>query len=109
MEKQAEHWPWETVEEVYDHCLEPVGLTFQALENQYGFWGQREYQRYKQFGFGTPSGKVELRSSIFQDLGLEPLPVYREPLWSPKESPDLNKEYPLMMIGEQVLKQSLMF
>ncbi len=95
---QAEQWPWGTVEEVYDHCLEPVGLTFQELVKQYGFFGNREYRRYEQFGFGTPSGKVELSSSIFQDLGLEPLPVYREPLWSPKGSPDLAKEYPLIMI-----------
>lgn len=95
---QAEKWPWETVEDVYDHCLEPVGLTFQDLVKQHGFFGEMEYQRYKQFGFGTPSGKVELNSSIFKDLDLEPLPVYREPLWSPKGSPDLSKKYPLIMI-----------
>lgn len=95
---QAEQWLWETVEEVYDHCLEPVDLTFKELANQHGFFGDREYQRYKQYGFGTPSGKVELHSSIFQDLGLEPLPLYREPLWSQKGSPDLSKEYPLIMI-----------
>ncbi len=95
---QSEQWPWGTVEEVYDHCLKPVGLTFQELVKQYGFFGNREYRRYEQFGFGTPSGKVELRSSIFQDLGLEPLPVYREPIWSPKGSPELAKRYPLIMI-----------
>ena len=95
---QAEQWPWGTVEEVYDHCLEPVGLTFQELVKQYGIFGNREYRRYEQFRFGTPSGKVELRSSIFQDLGLEPLPVYREPIWSPKGSPELAQKYPLIMI-----------
>jgi hypothetical protein len=61
---QAEHWPWGTVEEVYDHCLEPVGLTFQELVKQYGFFGNREYRRYKQFSFGTPSGKVEFPSIL---------------------------------------------
>jgi anaerobic selenocysteine-containing dehydrogenase len=95
---QKEHWPWKTVEEVYDHCLEPVGLTFRELVEQFGIFGQREYRRYEQHGFGTPSGKVELRSSIFQDLGLEPLPVYREPLWSPLGSPDLAEKYPLILI-----------
>ena len=95
---QEEHWPWETVEEVYDHCLEPVGLTFKELTDQYGFWGKMEYRRYEKYGFGTPSGKVEIRSSIFQDLGLEPLPVYREPLWSPVGSPDLAREYPLILM-----------
>ncbi|MFZ0448873.1 MAG: molybdopterin-dependent oxidoreductase [Desulfatiglandaceae bacterium] len=95
---QAEHWPWETIEEVYDHCLEPVGFTFEKLIEQYGFFGKREYRRYKKFGFGTPSGKVEIYSSIFKDLDLEPLPVYREPKLSPKGSPDLVEEYPLILI-----------
>ncbi|SPD74670.1 Molybdopterin oxidoreductase [uncultured Desulfobacterium sp.] len=95
---QAEHWPWKSIEEVYDHCLAPVGLTFQQLVEQYGIFGKRQYRRYEQFGFGTPSGKVELYSSIFKDLGAEPLPVYREPLWSPAGSPDMTRQYPLILI-----------
>ncbi|MEJ2638008.1 MAG: molybdopterin-dependent oxidoreductase [Desulfosarcinaceae bacterium] len=95
---QKEHWPWKSVEEVYDYCLKPAGLTFKELVRRYGFFGEREYRRYEKYGFGTPSGKVELRSSIFQDLELSPLPVYREPLWSPSGSPDLAKEYPLILI-----------
>ena len=95
---QTEQWPWETVESVYDHCLEPSGFTFQTLSDQYGFWGRMEYKRYEKYGFGTPSGKVEIRSSIFEELDLEALPLYREPLWSPQGSPDLAKEYPLILI-----------
>ena len=49
-------------------------------------------------GFGTPSGKVELRSSTFEDLGLAPLPVYREPPWSPVGSPELAQKYPFILI-----------
>ncbi|MGE4470688.1 MAG: molybdopterin-dependent oxidoreductase [Desulfovibrio sp.] len=95
---QEKDWPWENVEQVYDHCLEPVGLTFRQLADQYGILGRREYRRYEQFGFGTPSGKVELKSSIFEKLGAAPLPRYREPLWSPVGSPDLAREYPLILI-----------
>ncbi len=95
---QEEYWPWETVEEVYDHCLEPVGLTFKQLTDQYGIFGEMEYRRYERFGFGTPSGKVELKSSIFEQLGADPLPQYREPLWSPKGDPEVAKEYPLILI-----------
>jgi len=95
---QTEHWPWETVEYVYDHCLEPIDYTFQSLSDQYGFWGKMEYKRYEKYGFGTPSGKVEIKSSIFADLDLEPLPVYRESPWSPEGSPDLAREYPLILI-----------
>jgi anaerobic selenocysteine-containing dehydrogenase len=95
---QAEHWPWQTVEEVWDYRLAPVGLTFDALLARNGLFGKREYRRYEQFGFGTPSGKVELRSSTFEALGCEPLPVYREPAHSPAGDSDLALEYPLVLI-----------
>ncbi|MCP3177229.1 molybdopterin-dependent oxidoreductase [Desulfuromonas sp. KJ2020] len=95
---QEQHWPWETVEEVYDHCLEPLGLNFKQLLNQPGIFGAREYRRYEKFGFGTPSGKVELKSSIFEELGKDALPQYREPVWSPKADPTLTAEYPLILI-----------
>ncbi len=95
---QEEYWPWKTVEEVYDHCLEPVGLTFQQLAKQNGVLGKMEYRRYEKFGFGTPSGKVELKSSIFEELGAAPLPEYHEPPWSPVSSPELAEEYPLILI-----------
>ncbi|MCG8564769.1 MAG: molybdopterin-dependent oxidoreductase [Desulfobacterales bacterium] len=95
---QAEHWPWETIEEVYDHCLTPAGMTFQELKDQYGFFGKRIYRQYEKHGFGTPSGKVELSSSIFEDLGAAPLPLYREPEWGPKAAPDLTREYPMILM-----------
>jgi anaerobic selenocysteine-containing dehydrogenase len=95
---QEEHWPWETVDDVWDYRLAPVGLTFGKLLEQNGLFGRGGEKRYEQFGFGTPSGKVELRSSIFEDLGFEPLPVYREMPHSPAGDPDLSKEYPLVLI-----------
>jgi anaerobic selenocysteine-containing dehydrogenase len=95
---QEEHWPWETVDEVWDYRLAPVGLTFNKLLEQNGLFGRGGEKRYEQFGFGTPSGKVELRSSIFEGLGFEPLPVYREMPHSPAGDPDLSKEYPLVLI-----------
>jgi anaerobic selenocysteine-containing dehydrogenase len=95
---QEEHWPWETVDEVWDYRLAPVGLTFNQLLEQNGLFGRGGEKRYEQFGFGTPSGKVELRSSIFEDLGFEPLPVYREMPHSPAGDPDLSKAYPLVLI-----------
>ncbi|MCF8026425.1 MAG: molybdopterin-dependent oxidoreductase [Desulfobacteraceae bacterium] len=95
---QEEYWPWKTVEEVYDHCLEPVGLTFKELVEQYGILGRMEYRRYEKFGFGTPSGKVELKSSIFEELGAASLPQYHEPLWSPMGDQRVAQDYPLILI-----------
>jgi anaerobic selenocysteine-containing dehydrogenase len=36
------------------------------------------FRKYRRTGFATPSGKVELTSSILADLGFDPLPYHRE-------------------------------
>ena len=95
---QGEHWPWETVEDVWDYRLAPVGLSFDKLIEQNGLLGRRDYKRYESFGFGTPSGKVEIRSSILEALGCEPLPVYRKMPQSPDGNPELYTQYPLVLI-----------
>ena len=95
---QSQFWPWETMEDVWDHRLEPVGLTFKQLIEKKGIFGQPEYKRYEKFGFGTPSGKVEIRSSTFEALGCDPMPVYREPPHSPVSKPEWSSEYPLVLI-----------
>lgn len=95
---QENDWPWENLEQVCDYRLEPAGLTFRELTEQYGFFGTREYKRYETAGFGTPSGKVELYSRIFEELGCDPLPKYKEPLWSPSADPKLAEEFPLILI-----------
>jgi thiosulfate reductase/polysulfide reductase chain A len=95
---QSEHWPWETVEEVWDYRLAPVGLTFRQLVEKKGVLGRPDYRRYEKFGFGTPSGKVELRSSTFEALGCDSLPKYKEPPHSPLSKPEWNKQFPLVLI-----------
>ena len=95
---QSEHWPWKSVDEVWDYRLSPVGLTFDRLLEQNGLFGKPEFERYKKYGFGTPSGKVELRSSTFEALGCEPLPVYREMPHSPLSDPKLAEVFPLVLI-----------
>jgi len=48
-------------------------------------------------GFETPSGKIELRSSILEGFGHEGLPVYEESDETPVTRPDLAKRYPLIL------------
>ena len=36
-----------------------------------------KYRKYRKTGFATPSGKVELSSSVLGDLGFDPLPYFR--------------------------------
>ena len=49
-------------------------------------------------GFETPTGKVEIYSSILKKHGFDPLPTYKEPLESPQSTPDLAKKYPLVLM-----------
>jgi anaerobic selenocysteine-containing dehydrogenase len=53
---------------------------------------------YEEMGFGTPTGKVELYSTVLERLGYNPLPRYYEPPESPVSNPELAKEYPLILI-----------
>jgi anaerobic selenocysteine-containing dehydrogenase len=55
------------------------------------------YEKYRISGFPTPSGKMELTSSILKECGIAPLPVYSEPRHSPVSEPELGREYPLIL------------
>jgi anaerobic selenocysteine-containing dehydrogenase len=46
------------------------------------------YRSYRERGFATPSGKVELRSTVLERLGFDPLPYHRE-------APAVSDEFPL--------------
>lgn len=58
------------------------------------------YKKYEGFldGFLTPSKKVQLYSKSLEELGYDPLPMYREPAESPISQPELAREYPLILI-----------
>ncbi|MCP5054368.1 MAG: molybdopterin oxidoreductase, partial [bacterium] len=48
-------------------------------------------------GFKTPTGKIELYSTRFQEMGYDPLPSYEEPPESPVSTPDIAKDFPLVL------------
>ena len=74
----GEHFPWGSLEEVLDHRLEPSGRTWRDFESQYLVdAGVPRFRKYRTTGFATPSGKVELSSSILAELGFDPLPYHR--------------------------------
>ena len=84
----GEHFQWETLEDILDHRLTPMGTTFAEFEQEQYFKLQAaDYRKYRRTGFATPSGKVELASSILGDLGFDPLPYHRE-------GPAVSDEYP---------------
>jgi anaerobic selenocysteine-containing dehydrogenase len=81
-----------------DEYLEPMGLTFDELRRHPGVVSSVvKYRKYLERGFDTPSGKVEIYSSLCERWGYDPLPVYHEPEETPFNSPELLAEYPLVL------------
>ncbi len=89
----ADRFPWDSLEEVLDHRLEPSGRTFAEFrESTIMDMPPPKFRKYRKTGFATPSGKVELASSILADLGFDPLPYHR-PAPSPTE------DYPYLVFS----------
>ena len=102
--------PWKSVEDLYDHLLTPSGLTYSELCEK-GWMippaghSTAPYDRQEKGllrkdgrpGYQTPSGKIELYSSWLEHWGLDPLPFYEEPPFSPISTPDLHEQYPLIL------------
>ncbi|MBT3363632.1 MAG: molybdopterin-dependent oxidoreductase [Chloroflexi bacterium] len=98
--RMGQDWPQETLEEMYDWQLEPIGMTFKQLMNQNGYMkGERKFETYKEKGgFGTTTGKAEVYSTVLDKLGYDPLPKFDEPHETPVSQPELAKDYPLILI-----------
>jgi anaerobic selenocysteine-containing dehydrogenase len=101
---------WNTIHELFDEIIKPSGMTFKELQKKgWAFPPQGHpsapYHRFekgllrpdKKPGFQTPSGKIELYSSLREAWGLEPIAHYEEPPFTPVSRPELMKEYPLIL------------
>ena len=92
-----DEWFWEDEDGLMDYLLEPTGLTFRELADVKRIHAPLEYGKRRRSGFDTPSGKVEIYSSVLEKAGVSPLPTYTEPLLSPLRDPNLAEEYPLIL------------
>jgi anaerobic selenocysteine-containing dehydrogenase len=102
---QQGYWP-ETMEEWFDQMLEPSGITHDELAGRADPWlrGKPTYKRYETTGFATASGKVELASALMTSLGYPAIPEVEEPAWSPVRTPELAKDFPLVLTTGTALK-----
>ncbi|MFC1823247.1 molybdopterin-dependent oxidoreductase [Thermodesulfobacteriota bacterium] len=101
----GEHFPWETLEEIAEHRLEPLGMTFEeAVEKRFIFkppevkgYAKINPETGKPRGFATPTGRFEIYSTVFEMLGYDGLPFYEEPPESPIRTPEIAEDYPLVL------------
>ena len=90
---QEQDWPWADLEQAYDHRLAPIGHTLESFAEAGGHVSLRGYyKRWRDVGFATGTGKFELHSTVFEQLGYDPLPHYCEPAVSPAASEKRNIE-----------------
>lgn len=67
-------FPWKDASEFNTYLVEVSGLSWDDLADKPEIFKEAPW-----FGkFLTPSGKVELTSSVLEDLGYDPLPYYQE-------------------------------
>jgi anaerobic selenocysteine-containing dehydrogenase len=88
---------WNDIYNFLDARLEPVGMTFEEFRRRGIIPAITRYRKYEKRGFNTPSQKVEIYSSLLEQWGYNPLPVYHEPPETPYSAPELAKEYPLIL------------
>jgi anaerobic selenocysteine-containing dehydrogenase len=88
----------EPVEAVLDQQLGKVlGMTFRELTQVGHVKVPFKYRKHESGGFKTPTGKIELYATRLEALGYDPLPYYEEPPESPLSTPDVAKDYPLVL------------
>ncbi len=101
-----EAWPWETAEEFFDAQIHTqYDWDFNDLRDAGVFQQKQIYRKYEKGllrpdgepGFNTPTGMIEVQSSIYDDFGEYDLPFFMEPAMSPYSTPELAKEYPLVL------------
>jgi len=94
---QEEYWG-DSIEADLNYILEPSGFRWQEFKEMGYLRGAIEYQKYKRQDFATPTGKVELSSTILEKWGYDSLPQYHEIPESPVSTPQMVTEYPYILI-----------
>lgn len=96
---QERDWP-DTVEAYWDELLGPADLTHAEVSDHLGpltgasARNETEPDSELRAGYGTPSGKIELRSSLLEAWGLDGLPSWHQSVLAQRYS----EEFPLWLV-----------
>lgn len=89
----SDRFPWASEEDYFDWKLEDLGLTWKDAVKAAPAPIKRTL--VAPGSFITPSGKIELESSVLQSLGFSPLPIYVEHI-DPEATSD---DYPYILFA----------
>jgi len=94
-------FPWDTVEEAIAYQLRPSGITVESLRKNHGGidYEETRYEKYRNSGFPTQSGKVELYSETLREHGYPPIPTFAEDEKNNLSFYNQKDDFPLMGIS----------
>lgn len=100
--QDPDQWPWENEEEVFYYIIYPLGLPVSSydefVETYRMYYPPLHYKKYESRGyFCTPTRKVELKSTVMEELGYPALPTYIGCSENEVDNPELAKEYPIVL------------
>ena len=98
-------YPWETEEDMFSEILAGTTMSFEELRENAPTYLDFQYRKYEKglmradggLGFQTQTGRIELWSTYFNQVGMEPVPSFEEPTPGPVADPDLYEKYPLIL------------
>lgn len=101
------HWweEYETVDDFISHLRLSRKYDFREVAKEVYVQDEVIYRKNEcgrlrgdgKVGFNTPTGRIELYSTIFEQFNDDPLPYYEEPQYSPLRTPELLEEYPFVL------------
>lgn len=102
---RPEAYPWECVEDMFSEIFAETGKTFEEVREEGPVYIPFRYYKYKDGGlradgkpgFNTTTGRIELYSTYFELVGLQPLPEFHEPVHSPYSTPEEYEKYPIVL------------
>ena len=98
----------QTPRELYEHVLKGTGFDYDSVMAaggqvmlktrmmEYKKWEKGGLRPDGRPGFDTPSGRLEIASTLLEEHGYNPLPEYTEPGESPQSRPDVCSRFPLV-------------
>ncbi|WP_165060836.1 molybdopterin-dependent oxidoreductase [Adlercreutzia sp. ZJ154] len=96
---------WKDPEEFFDYVLRHTPYTYDELKERTWAYPQFEYHKHetgklrpdKEPGFSSQYGRYNFYCIPMANLGFEAFSTYEEPEESPVSTPELAKEYPLIL------------
>jgi anaerobic selenocysteine-containing dehydrogenase len=88
--------PWRSQREFNTYLLGDSGIRIEDLERD-GYVAVSPEPVSADRPFATPTGRIELYSTVMESVGLDPLPAYEAPAYA-ELAPDVATRYPLVLV-----------